>query len=94
MSGYARAIALVLAMTLLLGGCSTPIGVRRLDPREAYRSSTASPLGGDGASSATIVILHRFNLTAEYQTDPAAAIRTLHARTLEDNRRDIVFARA
>ncbi|KGO35497.1 hypothetical protein JT06_01955 [Desulfobulbus sp. Tol-SR] len=94
MSGYARAIALVLAMTLLLGGCSTPIGVRRLDPREAYRSSTASPLGGDGAGSSTVVILHRFNLTAEYQTDPAAAIRTLHARTLEDKRRDIVFALA
>ncbi|MBB5347373.1 alpha/beta hydrolase [Desulfoprunum benzoelyticum] len=94
MSAYARAIALILALSLLLAGCSTPIGVRRLDPREAYRSSTASPLGGDGASAATVVILHRFNLTAHYQTDPAAAIRILHARALEDKRRDILFALA
>jgi len=94
MSGYARAITLVLALTLLLAGCSTPIGIRRLDPREAYRSSTASPLGGDGASAATVVILHRFNLSGKYQSDPAAAIRGLHARALEDKRRDILFALA
>ena len=94
MSCAPRSIALVLALALLLAGCSTPIGVRQIDPREAYRSSTASPLGGDGASAATVVILHRFNLTARYQTDPAAAIRVLHARALEDQRRDILFALA
>ena len=94
MNHFARHLVGILLLSLLLAGCSTPIGVRRLDPQAAYTTSMASPLSGDLASSATTVILHRFNLTKEWQKEPAAVIRTLHEKVLEDHRRDILFALA
>ena len=92
MSRSPRLLAYVLVLALLLTGCSTPIGVRQLDPREAYRSSMAGPLSEGMASPATIVIVNRFNLSKQLQEDPDAVIRRLHARAMDDHRRDILFA--
>jgi hypothetical protein len=52
----------------------------------------AGPLSEGVASPATIVIVNRFNLARPLQKDPAAVIRQLHARALDDHRRDILFA--
>jgi pimeloyl-ACP methyl ester carboxylesterase len=89
-----RLLAGILLLSVLLTGCSTPIGVRHLAPHESYKSSMANPLSGDQVSSATTVILHRFKLTGEWAKDPTAVIRTLHERALTDKRRDILFALA
>lgn len=94
MKTAARRLFVVLILSLLLAGCSTPIGVRHLDPHQAYTSSMASPLSGDQVSPATTVILHRFNLTQQFPKEPVAVIRSLHEKALTDNRRDILFALA
>lgn len=94
MAGLVRSIALLLTLAILATGCSTPIGVRRLDPRDAFPGSISGPLAGDTAHSATTVILHRFNLTETYREDPTAALRILHDTALKDRRRDILFALA
>lgn len=93
MAALFRPAALLLAC-LLLAGCSTPIGVRRLDPGAASLAGSSSVLSGDSAQSATTVILHRFGLTETFRTDPTAALRLLHDTALKDKRRDILFALA
>jgi pimeloyl-ACP methyl ester carboxylesterase len=94
MNSALRLTALILAFSLLIAGCSTPIGVRRLDPGAAYHAGSSSPLNGNGAQSATTVILHRFSLTEKFRTDPNAALQILHDTALRDKRRDILFALA
>ncbi len=94
MAAALRPAVLLLACLLLLAGCSTPIGVRRLDPSAAYLTGSDSVLSGDSAQSATTVILHRFGLTGTYRTDPTAALHILHDTALRDKRRDILFALA
>lgn len=85
-------VHLALLLSIFLAGCTTPVGVGKLDPHEAYRSSMAGPLNEGVASPATVVILNRFNLTDQMKKDPAEVIRRLHAKALEDHRRDILFA--
>jgi hypothetical protein len=92
MARLPRLLAYVLVLALLLTGCSTPIGVRQLAPQDAYRVSMAGPLREGVASPATIIIINRYNLSKQMQKDPVAVIRRLHARALEDHRRDILFA--
>lgn len=92
MAGIIRSITLLLVLAILVTGCSTPIGVRRLDPRDAFPGSVDGPPTGDASRSATTVILHRFSLTEKYRSDPTAALRILHDKALKDHRRDILFA--
>ena len=92
MADLFRSITLLLALAVLVAGCTTPIGVRQVDIRDAYLGSIAGPPAGETTHSATTVILHRFNLTEKYRTDPTAALRILHDKALKDHRRDILFA--
>lgn len=84
----------LLLVVILLAGCATPIGVRQVSPRDSYRESMINPLTEGRASNATIIVLHRYNLLAEYKRDQAAALNYLHDKALQDNRRDILYALA
>ena len=56
----------LLALFLLLGllaGCSIPIGVARVSTAESYRQSTVNPLNEGVPSTATRVVLQRYDLT-------------------------------
>lgn len=87
-------VSWLLLAVILLAGCATPIGIRQVSPREAYRASMINPLTEGRASNATDIVLQRFNLTREFERDPAGVIVALHQRALHDDRRDLLYALA
>lgn len=94
-SGYGRlTVAILLTISLLLAGCATPMGVRKVVPRDSYADSLTSPLTNGVASNAATIILRRFDLVDKFQSEPAAVIRQLHAGALNDDRNDILYALA
>ena len=84
----------LLMAVILLAGCATPIGVRQVSPRDSYRASMTNPLTEELASSATTIVLHRYNLIEEFERDPSGVIEFLHDRALHDDRLDILYALA
>jgi len=77
----------------LVTGCVNPIGASQVSTRVAYRQATANALEGEISSSSRLV-LHRFDLEKEFYDDPPLALKMLHDRALQDERRDTVFALA
>jgi pimeloyl-ACP methyl ester carboxylesterase len=86
-----RFLSWLTLLTLLLAGCTTPIGATRTSLRVAYRQAKANALDGQ-ASSQSRLVLHRFDLDKLFASNPAEALRTLHEKACQDNRRDLVFA--
>ena len=86
--------AACLVAVIALTGCSTPVGVRRLDTREANRQLTESVLGGETLSAPTLQILNRAGLTEIYQDKPAVAIGALHREGWAIDPSDRFFALA
>ncbi len=85
---------LFLALALFVSGCATPVGVRRVTPREAYENEQANPLNDVVLSDESKAVLNRFNLLQKFKRNPAAAIAALHEKGLFDDRRDIRYALA
>ncbi len=81
------------ALTLLVAGCTTPVGATKASIRVAYRQAQANALEGQ-ASSQSRLVLHRYGLDKQFASDPAAALKCLHGKACEDNRRELVFALA
>lgn len=77
-----------------LSGCSTPVGVRHLDPKQVQRNLTASILSGDQLSSFTQQILNRANLMEKFKTQPAAVLAELHKGLPTASESDRLFALA
>ena len=86
--------AVCLVAVIALTGCSTPVGVRRLDTKEANRQLTESVLGGETLSAPTLQILNRAGLTEIYQDKPAVAIAALHREGWAIDPSDRFFALA
>jgi pimeloyl-ACP methyl ester carboxylesterase len=92
-----RFISSLLVLFLLLGflaGCSIPIGVARISTGESYRQSTVNPLNEGKPSTATRVVLQRYDLTSAVSDDPVKTIRFLNETAKVDERRDLLFALA
>ena len=83
-----------LMAVVLLAGCASPIGIRQVSPHDSYRASMSNPLTEGVTSNATNMVLHRFDLSREYERNPAGAIDYLHDKALNDDRRDILYALA
>lgn len=83
----------LLAALLVVAGCATPIGAKRISSRQAQEQLNESALTG-GCSEATRQVLHRFDLTAAFARQPADTLRALHERATEDPRRDVLYALA
>jgi len=82
-------------LTLLLGGCATPIQVARLDPHEVERELDSNVISTGRLSEATRIVLHRENLSDSFDRNPEQAIATMHhtmARRSSDP--DALFALA
>jgi pimeloyl-ACP methyl ester carboxylesterase len=88
-SSCALALALV---TLLAGGCATPVGVTRLSEQAAHRKLNANILSADKPSAYTTQILERTALTERYKEDPEAVLAQLHAGLGQADERDRLFA--
>jgi len=71
-----------LAVTGLLAGCATPIGIRTADPREVQRYLTRSALTDSRPSGFSQNELRRYDLIEAYADDPDSALAKLHAAAL------------
>src|SRR3954453_8379244 len=80
--------------SLLLTGCTTYVSAERVASRESYIERTASALSADDYSSATKLVLHRYNLEDQFQDSPVETLRSLHEKACNDDRRDLLFALA
>jgi len=80
-------------LTLLITGCTTPIGATKTSLRVARRQANASAMQGE-ISSQSRLVLHRFDLDKQFASHPAEALTFLHEKACQDDRRDIVFALA
>jgi len=86
--------AFSLIAVLVLSGCATPVGVRRLDSKEANRKLTESVLAGESLSTPTLQVLNRSGLAEMYRDKPADAIAALHRGIPTVGRSDRLFALA
>ncbi|MCK6556471.1 alpha/beta hydrolase [Candidatus Binatia bacterium] len=92
----AQVLAAVVAVgtTVLVAGCATPIGVRRLPSEEANRQLTASVLTTGEPGAPAQEFLYRLNLSEKYRDDPAGTIATLHSGLGQADESDRLFALA
>ncbi len=87
-------------MVLLLGcvaiaGCTTPIGVQRVDPQVAYQERTRDVLSSGDLSESSRIVLTRWDLNKQFATDPEAALAALQAKVADGTAgSDEVFALA
>ncbi len=85
---------LLLILILSLFACATPIGVNKMEMREAYNSIRTNALDSDSISVDTTILLKRYDLLKSFEKDTAAVITLLHEKARQDQRQDILFALA
>jgi pimeloyl-ACP methyl ester carboxylesterase len=88
-------LAVVLLCCLVIVGCTSPVGVERVDPQTLYRAQTRNVLASGDLSEATRIVLTRSDLTERFATDPEAALATLQAELADGTAgSDDIFALA
>lgn len=85
-------LATLAAVFLWMGGCASPVGVRYLEPHEAYRKMTENVLSGSALSAPTVQILHRSGLEEVFRREPGRAIASLHKGLPTVQEADRLFA--
>ncbi len=73
-------LAAILFGCLAIAGCTTPVGVERVDPQVIYQLTTRNVLSSGELSESSRIVLSRWDLTARFATDPEAALATLQAK--------------
>ena len=89
---YAGSVLLV--CLVVLSGCATPIGVKKLSPQRAYQDAYANPLNAGILSDQARSVLNRYDLLENFNKNPGATIAVLHEKALLDDRGDILYALA
>lgn len=84
----------LLFLSALSAGCSTPVGVMRVDAQQAHRSLTANVLSAGRASDWSKQVLHRNALFDRYQEDPFNTLAALHKLQQERHAPEQLFALA
>ena len=92
--GASLCLAAGLALALLAGCASRPIGADQVSPRLAYAQVTADAVSSAKPSAATISLLHRYDLDRLAADDAPKALLTLHEKALATGERDLLFALA
>ena len=88
-------LAALLLCCVAIAGCTTPIGVARVDPQVVYRQQTRNILSGDELSQATRIVLTRWNLSQRFATDPEDALAALQTKVADGTAgSDAIFALA
>ena len=81
-------------VALIASGCTTPIGVTRIDPRTAQFELTANALNTDKPSSFSSRQLLNLGLYELFDKDPKEALAKLHKALAPTGDEDRVFALA
>jgi hypothetical protein len=68
----------LLAASVLLANCATPISVERSNPRDVQRGLTSNVISTGELSDPTRIVLQREDLTERFESDPEGAIAALH----------------
>jgi len=71
-------LSLAAGLTLVVAGCTTPVRVDHVDPREVEQQLDSNVISTNQLSEATRIVLHRENLLECFDTDPEGAIASLH----------------
>ncbi len=82
-SGLAATLALLVALTLLVG-CAAPVGVTRANPKKVHRVMTATVLSSGKLSGPTQNFLRKNHVYADFGDDPAQVIADLHTRYIPE----------
>jgi pimeloyl-ACP methyl ester carboxylesterase len=77
-----------------LAGCATPVGTRSVGVEKTYEEINITALSGDIYSYACADVLNRFFLADLFKNDPDQAIKILHLKACQDDRRDLLYALA
>ena len=78
-----RGAAFLVAIALccaVISGCSTPVSVERVDPRTSYENQDRNVLSSGSLSEPTRIVLTRWGLAGQFETDPAGSIVALQHR--------------
>ncbi len=81
-------------LVLLVSACATPVGVKRVDERTAYRTIGANVLSSGEPSSYSTQLLERNALVKRYQKNPEQALAELYSGLGKPDERDRLFALA
>jgi hypothetical protein len=73
-------LAAVVFCCVAIAGCTTPVGVERVDPQAAYQERARSVLLSGALSEPTRVVLTRWDLNNRFETDPESVLATLQGR--------------
>jgi pimeloyl-ACP methyl ester carboxylesterase len=87
-------IATGAGLSLLLAGCTTPIGADRVTTQQSYAQVNASALSTGKPGAETVSILHRFGLDRLAERQPEEAVRQLHQKAVATGERSLLFALA
>lgn len=84
-------IVFLLVLLFLVSGCATPIGTREVGVKRTYEQINVTAIKEDTYSDASADVLHRFFLQDLFKKDPDKAIKILHDKACEDERRDLLY---
>ncbi len=92
--GRVVGLAAAALLALLVGGCATPIGVRRVSEQAVYRQLTASAVSVGEPSAASEQFLQRLALSDAYRTHPAWTLAQLRSGLGAPDEHDRLFVLA
>lgn len=75
--------ALLIGFCLLIFGCTTPVGVKRVDPQTVHRELTGTVLSTGKLSERSRNLLNRYALSESFRRQPEEAILQMHSNYLK-----------
>jgi pimeloyl-ACP methyl ester carboxylesterase len=89
-----RSLALPIALLVLTGCATAPVGVVRASPETVQRQLTASALSGSEPSISARNVLNRLSLSEDFDSDPERVLAQLHELALNGGRKNVHYALA
>jgi pimeloyl-ACP methyl ester carboxylesterase len=85
-------MATLIIIVFFASGCATPVGVKHVDQKTAYRTLDANILSNSEPSAYSRQLLERHALIKRYQNDPEQVISELYSGLGKPDERDRLFA--
>jgi pimeloyl-ACP methyl ester carboxylesterase len=73
----------VVTCAVAIAGCSTPIGVERINPQTAYQERARNILSSGTLSEPTRIVLTLWDLNKQFEDDPKSVIASLQDRIVD-----------
>lgn len=84
--------ALLSMVVMIIGGCTSPVGINRLDIQESYQQNTISALSSGQSSEASKMVLRRHGLMDRFEAEPAQVLAELHSSLKNSGDESQLFA--